>query len=238
MGRLIKLTSAFLLILALCVSVVMMLFNLIANPARLQPLIIEQVKRYSGYQLEVNSGASWAFLPFLGIQFGNVQLNDNVVFKQPVRVDIDDALIAVKFIPLLEGRVESNKIFIKNMTLHSTNNELGQPYNLLRIKNVNLYFSHYWLKKMVPVKMTFDFVVSNSVITGHASLSGDLVMNLRKRVYVLRRSKLHIQFAQMYKKIDFATDDDLVIDLRKKTVRWQSVMPAKAGIQAVSFRAT
>ncbi|WP_105902385.1 AsmA family protein [Vibrio gangliei] len=86
---------------------------LFVNPNQFKPLIIEQAKAQTGFDLVIDGDISWSFFPHLGFSIGQTQvLNPSKDFKQQQVVKFDEAALDVSVLPLLESQLN-----IGNVTL-------------------------------------------------------------------------------------------------------------------------
>lgn len=84
------------------------------NPNQFKPLIIEQAKAQTGFDLTIDGDISWSFFPHLGFSIGKTQvLNPATGFKQAQVVKFDEAALDISVLPLLEKRMN-----IGNVTLN------------------------------------------------------------------------------------------------------------------------
>ncbi|WP_417883389.1 AsmA family protein [Vibrio rumoiensis] len=84
------------------------------NPNQFKPLIIEQAKAQTGFDLTIDGDISWSFFPHLGFSIGKTQvLNPATGFKQAQVVKFDEAALDISVLPLLEKRLN-----IGNVTLN------------------------------------------------------------------------------------------------------------------------
>lgn len=84
------------------------------NPNQFKPLIIEQAKAQTGFDLIIEGDISWSFFPHLGFAIGKTQvLNSAQGFKQAQVVKFDEAALDISVLPLLEKRLN-----IGNVTLN------------------------------------------------------------------------------------------------------------------------
>lgn len=111
-------------ILLLVVAVI--LLKTLASPNRLKPLLVDQVKKYTGRQLTVDGDLSWSFFPSLGVKIGHVALSNPANFPDKTFAEVDSATLSVKLVPLFHGRVESSGITLQGMKLHLQKNAKGE----------------------------------------------------------------------------------------------------------------
>lgn len=83
------------------------------NPNQFKPLIIEQAKAQTGFDLVIDGDISWSFFPHLGFEIGKTQvLNPAKGFKQAQVVKIDQAALDISVLPLFDKELN-----IGNVTL-------------------------------------------------------------------------------------------------------------------------
>lgn len=86
---------------------------LFVNPNQFKPMIIEQAKAQTGFDLVIDGDISWSFFPHLGFSIGKTQvLNPSQDFKQQQVVKIDEAALDISVLPLLDRQLQ-----IGNVTL-------------------------------------------------------------------------------------------------------------------------
>lgn len=86
---------------------------LFVNPNQFKPMIIEQAKAQTGFDLVIDGDISWSFFPHLGFSIGKTQvLNPSQDFKQQQVVKFDEAALDISVLPLLEKQLN-----IGNVTL-------------------------------------------------------------------------------------------------------------------------
>lgn len=86
---------------------------LFVNPNQFKPLIIEQAKAQTGFDLVIDGDISWSFFPHIGFSIGKTQVLNPNGFKQDQVVKIDDAALDISVLPLLERKLD-----IGNVTLN------------------------------------------------------------------------------------------------------------------------
>lgn len=121
-----KIVASVFFVVLLIAVVAMVSLATFVSPNRFKPLIVDQVKKYTGRDLVIDGDLSWTLVPTLGVKIGHLQLNNTPDFKQKVFAKMDSATISVKVLPLLHKRIESSGITIKGLTLNLIKNEKGQ----------------------------------------------------------------------------------------------------------------
>lgn len=112
-------------VILLCVIGFLLLVTFV-SPNRFKPLIINQVKVATGRDLTMDGDLSWTFFPYLGVKVGHLVLNNTKTFQEKVFAEIDNATIAIKLVPLLHSKIESNGITIHGLKLNLIKNTKGK----------------------------------------------------------------------------------------------------------------
>jgi AsmA protein len=137
MKKVFKFLGVLVCAVVLVVVLAVVLLTTLASPNRLKPLLIDQVKKYTGRELTVDGNLSWTFFPYLGVKIGHVALSSSADFPNKTFAEVGSATLGVKFMPLFSGKVESTGIVLQGMKLHLIKNAKG---------NVNWSFS-----KNIPI---------------------------------------------------------------------------------------
>ncbi|OEF26941.1 AsmA family protein [Vibrio rumoiensis] len=83
------------------------------NPNQFKPLIVEQTKEQTGFDLVIDGDISWSFFPHIGFNIGKTQVLNPNGFKQAQVVKIDEVALDISVLPLLEKKLD-----IGNVTLN------------------------------------------------------------------------------------------------------------------------
>lgn len=117
--------SILLLLILICILAIAALYFLM-DPNQLKPIIIEKVRKQTGYQLVIDSKMSWSFYPQIGIKVEHMTLS---VPNQRPFADLSNVNIATPFSTLKDWQHSlSGNIFIKEATLfklHLHNVQVG-----------------------------------------------------------------------------------------------------------------
>lgn len=121
-----KVLRALLAVIALfvlvCVIAVASLVILI-DPNKLKPIIAQEVKKTTGYQLSIDGDLSWSFYPRIGVKIKHMSFNEPNQ-SQPF-LDLNDVRIAANLSELIQGKFKNNKLFgkvyIDTMKLNNVN---------------------------------------------------------------------------------------------------------------------
>ncbi|MDG3087584.1 AsmA family protein [Vibrio hannami] len=85
---------------------------LFVDPNQFKPLIVEQTKKQTGLELNIEGDISWQFFPSLGLSMGKTELKNPEGFKSDNLLKIDQIAVDVSVMPLLD-----NELYIGNVTL-------------------------------------------------------------------------------------------------------------------------
>ncbi|MBD1571756.1 AsmA family protein [Vibrio sp. S17_S38] len=99
-------------ITAILIAVLALVF--FVNPNQFKPLIIEQTKAQTGFDLVIDGDIEWTFFPHIGFTIGKTKLLNPNGFKRAEIVKIDSVGLDISVLPLLEKRLE-----IGNISLNS-----------------------------------------------------------------------------------------------------------------------
>src|SRR5690348_13987385 len=120
--KLLKIIAGLLGIVVLIGILALVLLVTFVSPNRFKPLIIDQVKKYTGRDLVIDGDLSWTIFPSLGVKVGHLELNNPTGFKQKTFAEIDSATVGVKLFPLLHKHVESSGVTLSGMKLYLIKN--------------------------------------------------------------------------------------------------------------------
>lgn len=126
MPKLFKFVGIIIGILVLLIALVLLLIVLFVNPARLKPILVDQVAKYTHRQLNIAGDLRWTFFPYLGVKVSQLQLSNPPNFKEKTFVEIASATVGVKLLPLLHGQVESSGMWVDGMKLNLIKQSNGE----------------------------------------------------------------------------------------------------------------
>ncbi len=90
---------------------------LLINPNQFKPLIVEQVKTHTGFDLVMEGDIEWQFFPYIGFSIGQTELrNPNNAFRQTQILQLDSVAVDISVLPLFDKQLE-----IGNVTLNGAN---------------------------------------------------------------------------------------------------------------------
>ncbi len=126
MIKILKLAGMIIGALLLFLIMAFMALVTFVSPDRFKPVIVWQVKKYTGRELTIDGKLSWTFYPYLGLKAGHAALNNPSDFKQPVFAEFSNATMGVNLLPLFHGQIESRGITLHGMKLNLIRNAAGK----------------------------------------------------------------------------------------------------------------
>lgn len=118
MAKFLKLIGSLLAIIILVAVIGIIALVTFVSPNRFKPVLVEQVKKYTGRELVVDGDLSWSFFPYLGLKAGHMSLSNPEGFKEKVFAEFSSATVGVKLMPLFHKRIESSGITLHGMNLN------------------------------------------------------------------------------------------------------------------------
>ncbi|MEO8401949.1 MAG: AsmA family protein [Gammaproteobacteria bacterium] len=125
MRKFLKYTGIILSILILLIVVGVVLLVTFVSPNRFKPIMTDQVLKATGRHLIIDGDMSWTFFPTIGVKVGHATLGNPAAFDEKTFLEISDATVSVKLMPLFHGHIESSGIELKGMRLHLIKNASG-----------------------------------------------------------------------------------------------------------------
>ncbi|MGR5251525.1 AsmA family protein [Vibrio astriarenae] len=111
-----KLFIALGVIVVVLIGAVVALVTLV-NPNQFKPLIVEQVKKNTGYELVIDGDLSWEFFPSVGLSIGRTELRNPQGFSQQNLFAVDRVGVDVSVMPLLEQKLEIGNVVLDGATV-------------------------------------------------------------------------------------------------------------------------
>ncbi len=94
------------------------LLPIVIDPNDHKPEIIAQVKEQTGRDLRIDGDIALTVFPWIGVEFGKVELSNAAGFDNPVFASTDKVSIRVKLLPLFSKRLEMDTVTIHGLTLN------------------------------------------------------------------------------------------------------------------------
>ncbi len=189
MKKVFKFLGVLVCAVVLVIVLAVVLLTTLASPNRLKPLLIDQVKKYTGRELTVDGNLSWTFFPYLGVKIGHIALSSSADFPNKTFAEVGSATLGVKFMPLLSGKVESTGIVLQGMKLQLIKNAKG---------NVNWSFSKNIPINSIPATESSASLKSKKAILGLAISAVDVsdasityLDEQTKKSYDIKQFELH-----------------------------------------------
>ncbi len=95
------------------------------DPNDYKDKIAEQVKQHTGRSLSIAGDIAWSFYPSLGLDIGQLSLQNQAGFSPELMVSAQSAKVQVAVMPLLEKKIEIGKIDLEQPVLNLSINEQG-----------------------------------------------------------------------------------------------------------------
>ncbi len=102
------------------------LLPIVFDPNDHKPEIIAQVKEQTGRDLRIDGDIALTVFPWIGVEFGKVELSNAAGFDNPVFVSTDKVSIRVKLLPLFSKRLEMDTVTIHGLTLNLARDASGR----------------------------------------------------------------------------------------------------------------
>lgn len=125
MKKIVKWISILIVVLALIMVLGVTLLVTFVSPDRLKPLLTEKVQSYMGREVTIDGELSWTIFPILGLKTGHVTINNPAEFQQKIFMEVDQATVKVKLLPLLRKQIQSSAITLDGVTLNLIKNSQG-----------------------------------------------------------------------------------------------------------------
>jgi AsmA protein len=124
-----KIAKYSLIVIGLIIATVILLMvmaSVFIDPNAYRKELVQIVKTQTGRNLEISGDVSLSLFPWLGIQFGEMQLDGPGNFTPADFLSLRQANIRVAALPLLWGRVDIDHILIDGLSLHLLRSKQGQ----------------------------------------------------------------------------------------------------------------
>lgn len=154
-----------------CVTIVCFFASIyfFISPDQFRPLISTQIEKYTGYKLLIDDHLTFSFFPNLAVRVNHIQI-------MSPNIDIKNATVQIKLIPLLHGKFETGTVQIDQLVLPA-----------IRLNKIKLEsFAHDKAANSYITNLSFDFNEDSLPITGHADISGDVTIDLKTDAYSVK----------------------------------------------------
>ena len=120
-------------IIGIIIGIIIILFiaasiylSIFFNPNFLKPIISQQVYKYTGRELVFDGDIRWSLLPIPSIDLGKTTLNNLPGFNGRPFIQIKDAKISIRLLPLLHRSIETSKLIVNGFTINLVKNKNNQ----------------------------------------------------------------------------------------------------------------
>jgi AsmA protein len=125
MGKLIKFVLYTVLALVGVVAAVLAAVVVFVNPNDYKDQIAALVTEQTGRALAIEGDIDLSVFPWLGLEIGQMSLANAPGFPDRPMAAVEQARVRVKWLPMLEKRVEVEKVILDGLTLHLARDQNG-----------------------------------------------------------------------------------------------------------------
>ncbi len=172
MHKALKLFSLIVGIIILVIILTLSVLILFVNPNQFKPLIVGQVKKYTGRELVMDGDMAWSFFPFLGLKAGHMVLGNPAGFPDKIFAEVNQGTISIALTPLLRGKIQSNGIVIDGVKLYLIKNAAGQPNWLFNSGKPSANTLPVENKPRTPKPTSFHLMISTLALS-HVNVTYD-----------------------------------------------------------------
>jgi AsmA protein len=125
MGRLIKILLGVVLVLVLLVVAAVVVIPLVVDPNDFRDDIVAEVKKATGRDLAIRGDIGLSVFPWLGVSLGEMSLSQPKGFGDQPFAAVSHAQVRAKLMPLLQKRLEVDRIELQGLRLNLIRNAQG-----------------------------------------------------------------------------------------------------------------
>jgi len=96
------------------------------DPNDYKPMVVEEVKKATGRDLELEGDISLTFFPWLGLRLGEAELGNAPGFGVDPFARVGDVQVRVALIPLFRGEVRADKVTLEGLQINLEKNADGK----------------------------------------------------------------------------------------------------------------
>lgn len=126
MKKFFKILAAVIGGLIVLVVAAIIVLPMVVNPNDYKPQIAALVKKDTGRELTIPGKLELTVFPWLGVKTGTVELGNPPGFAQKVFARTEGVSVRLRVLPLLEHRIEMDKVTVRGLALHLARNRQGQ----------------------------------------------------------------------------------------------------------------
>ncbi|MGA9573447.1 MAG: AsmA family protein [Lysobacterales bacterium] len=118
MKKFLKYLLAIVGVVALLLVVAAFVLPMIVDPNNYKEEISAAVSKKTGRDLNIGGDIKWSVFPSIGLELSDVTLANQSGFGDQPMLDIGEAGISVKFLPLLKRKVEVGEVSMNDVSIH------------------------------------------------------------------------------------------------------------------------
>ena len=191
------------------VSLLLFIIYIFINPVKFKPLITAQIEKYTGCQLHIDDHLSLSFFPYIGVKINHIQMTTpNGIQTPPIQVDVKNAIVQLKLLPLLHGDFAAGAIQIDQLTLNQQNSPSAIQLSNIQIKSsaANPLDASYL------TKLSFNFTETSLPLSGHADFLGNVTVDWDNQYYSINNSIFKVSMANDNRTLNVTTTGDMTVD--------------------------
>lgn len=208
------------MLLGICIIAFFSIIYIFVNPDQFKPLITTQIEKYTGCQLVIDDHLALSFFPYFGVKANHIQMITPNGFQTPsVQIDIKNAIVQFKLLPLLHGNVETGALQIDQLTL----NQQHSP-STIQLNNVQLASSAAdQSNTSYLTKLSFNFAESSLPLAGHADFTGSVTIDWNNYYYSINNTIFNVSLTDNNRTLNLTITGDMMLDYIKQTASWKNI---------------
>lgn len=125
MGKLLKFLFGLVLVLVLLVAAAAVIVPLVVDPNDFKGEIVDRVRQATGRDLTIEGDIGLSVFPWLGVELGGLTLSQPEGFGDQPFAAVGHARVRAKLMPLLEQRLEVDRVQLNGLRLNLVRNREG-----------------------------------------------------------------------------------------------------------------
>lgn len=125
MSKAIKIIASIIGIIIILLIIGIILLVTLVNPNQFKKPISAYALKHTGRTVAINGDISWSFFPWIGLKVHDVSVDNQPGFEPKIFAKLNTADVSVKFMPLLSGKIEADKIIFQGLQLNLITNQDG-----------------------------------------------------------------------------------------------------------------
>lgn len=138
--KILKFLFAFLILCLVVVGLIVGSLWLFIDPNKLKPVIVEEVKKKTGYHLTIDGALSWSFYPYLGVKIDHMTLS--IPNQSQSIADMRDIKIKMQLSQILhmnkkmEGDIKISNLLLGRLSIQDASLHLSWHNHILTVQPV------------------------------------------------------------------------------------------------------